>query len=459
MASPALSASRATGFDFRRANEYPILLGDSLRNNSDAARDQLVNLRYNWQPSTGLRDMPGTLKKTSVGYSLALGNDASDTSTYYYKGHVRPEAGDTGSYALVFNKQKSAFLLEKVTKSIDMNVEEGPSIRYEAAKDLRQLPKPSKYVKPIANGDTNCTTDNEEPDHSNPFDFRHFLAQAKETAEKPGLPTGNNTPRVGGGTPVPGFPSPLAGPSRFGSTTPLMKPVPSTSGPQKKRRVDEKKAKASPPLRQRPAKKAESKAKDRISDSDDETIVAAKLADWDGASNVSPSDNLSQSQHIVVNDGGLEIDIGSPPREDRERKRGRLDLSAFRGPMDQAISRSRNRAPREQSERKNTDSEQEEDADIEELELGSPRSPQISTSGSRSAPVFEPVPPTSYPKPDHAPTPTDQPVDDDYDDLAAEFEAALDEADEDANASHTPYGLGISGAPADNEESEVSEEE
>ncbi|RMZ80296.1 hypothetical protein DV738_g2793, partial [Chaetothyriales sp. CBS 135597] len=458
MASPALSASRATAFDFRRPNEYPILLGDSLRNKSDAT-DQLLNLRYNWQPSTGLRDVPGTLKKTSVGYSLALGNDASDTSTYYYKGHARPEADDTGSYALVFNKQKSAFLLEKLTKSIDMNVEEGPSIRYEAAKDLRQLPKASKHVRPIVNGDTNgAATDNEEADHSNPFDFRHFLAQAKETAEKSGLPTGGNTPRAGGGTPVPGFPSPLAGPSRFGSTTPLVKPTPLTTGPQKKRRVEEKKGKTSPPLRQRPSKKAESKAKDRIYDSDNDTIVAAKLADKDAAPNISSSDNLSQSQHIVVNDGGLEIDIGSPPREDRERKRGRLDLSAFRGPMDQAISRSRNRALKEQSERKNTDSEQEEDADIEELELGSPRSPQISTTGGSSS-VLEPPPTTTYSKPDHAPTPTDQPVDDDYDDLAAEFEAALDEADDDANDGHTPYGLGISGAPADNEESEVSEEE
>ncbi|RMZ78741.1 hypothetical protein DV737_g3763, partial [Chaetothyriales sp. CBS 132003] len=426
----SIPAHRVTGFDFRRPHEYPVLLGDSLRNNSDA-RDQLLNLRYNWQPNTGLRHVPGTLKKTSVGYSLALGNDASgdtDTSTYYYKGHTRPEAGDTGSYALVFNKQKSAFLLEKVAKSIDMNVEEGPSMRYEAAKDLRQLPKPSKYVKPVANGDINGATDSEDADHSNPFDFRHFLAEAKEAAEKSGLPTGSNTPLAGARTPAGGFPSPVPGPARFGSNTPHVKPAPSSSSLQKKRKVEgEKSEKASSPLRPRPAKKAESTAKkaestakkaeskakdglskERISDSDDEysdTIVAATpvSADKGHGRNLSSS-NLGRSPHIVLNDGGLEIDMGSPPREDRGRKRGRLDLGAFRGPTDHStVSRSKNRAPKEQPMPKTTDSEQEEDADIEELELGT----------------------------------------------------ALDEADQDASASHPAYGLGITGAAPDNEESET----
>ena len=470
MASPAMQASRPSGFDLRRPHEYPVLLGDSLRNRSDS-KDQLLNIRYNWQPKSGLRDLPGSLKKTSIGYSLAMGNGTDNSITYYYKGHVRPEADDSGSYALIFNKEKSAFVLESIAKSVDMNVEEGPSMRYEDAKELRQLPKASKQVKPIANGETKGSgADSDDADSSNPFDFRHFLSEAKENAEKAPVRAGSSTPLPGSRTPMSGFASPAPGAARFGGKTPQARPTPTSKPVQKKRKTEaSKQSRLHSPVRQKPAKKAESKpkevlSKERISDSDDEmsdTITVAKAAPpQKGHSRHVSGSNFGRSPHIVVNDGDLEIDMGSPPPEERGRKRGRIDLGAFRSHTGTPVmGRGTNRPPKEEARPETPESDREEDGDVEELELPSPRAKRLSMAGSRSVSVVEPLLTSSQPEP--APTPPNQPADDDDDDLAAELEAALEEEDEGTGGRQAGYGLGISGASqrVEDDESEVSEEE
>ena len=108
------------------------------------------------------------------------------------------------------------------------------------------------------------------------------------------------------------------------------------------------------------------------------------------------------------------------------------------------------------------DVDSEEDEDVDELELGSPRTSRMSmTGGSTSASVLEPeITSASYQDVERVPTPLGQTMDEEEDDdlLAQELEAAMEEEDNDQSEG---YGLGISGTGqrAQEDESDVSEEE
>ena len=279
-----------------------------------------------------------------------------------------------------------------------------------------------------------------------------------------------------------GFASPVPGATRFKATTPQSKPGTTSSPAPKKRRTDEpaKTSKLASPMRQKPVQKKrrlaeetrEPLSKARISDSDDEmsdTIVVAKtstplLSQPKGHSR-NVSGGFSRSPHIVVNDGDLEIDMGSPPQEaTRGRPRGRIDPGAFRSNTGTPVLEmsSNRRVPVEDVRMKEPEEDHSEDGDVEELELGSPRTNKLSLHGSRSASIVE-QPLRSVQE--HAPTPPNQAGDEDDDLLAAELEAALEEEDKEAETVDRGqgYGLGITGTAQrvddDDDESEVSEEE
>ncbi|ETN36682.1 uncharacterized protein HMPREF1541_08960 [Cyphellophora europaea CBS 101466] len=435
-ASPAVTAARPSGLvDFRKHAEYPIVLGDSLKD--DASAERLIDLRFNWQPKAGLEDYDSQFSMGKDGYSLQVTDPVTSDSAFRYSGHDRNNGDDMSSFVLIFDRKRSAFVLENVAHSIDLNLESAAS---QSKDDIRRRPRlPDGPPRQSSSGGKKAV-DDDEPDPSNPFDFRNFLDEAKVTAEKT---AGSRSPLPGSRTPLSGFASPAAGPSRFTpTTTPAL--------PQKEARPVQRKPKAEPPARkpktaQKPAKQVPLSS-ERISDSDDElsdSVAVSKESKPAAVANKGHTRNTSashgQSPHIVVNDGDLEIDMGSPPTQLRHRKR-QIDAEAFRSHTGTPVI---GNSPRQQThaapdiEMKDVNG-QDEDGDVEELNLDSPQA--LATAVTIQ---------------EHAPTPPNQAASED--DEVAELEDLLGGDDDEHDTSGQGVGLGIT-RPAD-DDSEESEEE
>ena len=476
MASPALHASRPLGsFDLNKPGEYPIVLGRSLKGTPGS----LTNIRYNWQPKSGLQGLSSKLTTEQGGYHLTADAEVLGAPTFLYEGHNRADQASSDPLVLVFNEQRSAFMLERVSNAIDFNLVSGSS---QTADEVRKHPQLPRNRKPATDGASKSLDDN-APDASNPYDFRNFLAEAKDNADKAAV-HGSSTPLPGSRTPMSGFASPVPGATRFSASTPQARPSTPVVKKAKmaestKRSRNDSPLKTNKPQHASSSKLASSRrqvqplSQERISDSSDDEMsdtitVKAKHPPATShpkshthARNVSDT-SFGKSPHIVVNDGDLEIDMGSPPAANRGRKRERLDPEAFRSHTGTPnVGRSPMPLSRNEDVRmKDVDSE--EDEDVDELELGSPRTSRMSmTGGSTSASVLEPESTSAgYRDVERVPTPLGQTMDEEEDDdlLAQELEAAMEEEDNDQSEG---YGLGISGTGqrAQEDESDVSEEE
>lgn len=449
-ASPAVHPARPSGLvDFRKYAEYPIVLGDSLKDDaSTASEHQLLDLRFNWQPKAGLKDYESQLAKSSGGYSLDVNDPATLDSALRYAGHDRSNGDGTSSFALVFDKKRSVFVLESIAHSIDLNLESAAS---QSKDDIRRRPKLPDGLQGQAKSRStgNKGADDDEPDPTNPFDFRNFLDEAKENVEKT---AGSRSPMPGSHTPMSGFASPAAGPTRFTPTVKPAAPAKKAQPPARKPKADQPARKPKPAQDRKPAKQVPLSS-ERISDSDDELSDSATApqkqskppAPAPTRHSRNASENIGNSPHIVVNDGDLQIDMGSPPPDQRRRKR-RIDADAFRShtgtPIIGNSPRMQSAASQDVEMRDASDRDNDEDGDVDELDLGSP---QAKATGKPAA------------QEEHAPTPPTHPAPaHDEDDGVAELEDLLGGDDDMDNSGHG-LGLGISGAGDD--DSEVSEEE
>lgn len=507
--SPAVHASQPPHFiDPRRAGEYPVFLGESLKNSAKTTQG-LLNIRYNWKPRSGFEDNVSNLTRSNDNYRLVVQNDHSDETDvpWVYSGRDNERFlsnldDENSTLALVFDKSRSCFVLESMSSALDLNVISAPGKPSEEIRRLPKLPKhssKSNKATEAAGLTPSEVADDEEPDSSNPYDFRHFLSEAREISEKASQQhTGARTPLTGGLTPLGGLASPATGGGRFLATTPQFHASSGPKATQKKSLATEttksnKQAtttKSKPQLSDRKGPKSNPQplSKERISDSDDEVsdaipIVRPKpVAPHSSRGHTrNTSANLGRSPHIVVNDGDLEIDMGSPPPE--ARRRGRIDPEAFRShtgtpqmgrssntqrPIDDEDIIMKDIIQNDEANDGVTPPGAEIDDDVEELELGSPRTNRASVSAPNSSSIIE-IPNADV---ENAPTPPKATVilddDDDEDLLEAELAAALEEEDEQENATRhheRSVGLGISGAsqshrpPLDDDESEISEEE
>lgn len=384
MASPSLQPTRPAGWvDLRRSADYPIILGDSLKNESGKTTDSLVNIRYNWQPKSGLGSRKSKLTKGGDKYDLRVRPADSDDEggEFQYQGTPNSQSAGSSSknsskgLALIFDKSKSAFVLESISTSLDMNLKSGTGFPSKSARELPQLPNHNSdsprstndSSQSMAKGKSPPPIEDEPGDSSNPFDYRHFIAEARDSLEKSTRQAGDRTPLSGISTPVP------PGASRFVSTTPQFRatvsaPKSSTTAQQRRKKEEASSAraalgharttssttaKASATAKRNPGSKV-ALSKETVSDSDSEadseTIAvsrlpapkASRLAGGVGNAQRSKapvakghtrnvSANIGSSPHIIINDddGGLEIDMGSPEPEERNR-RNRVDPEMFR---------------------------------------------------------------------------------------------------------------------------------
>ncbi len=464
--SPALPPMRSGLIDPSRQAEYPILLGKSFSENRENTA-QLLNVRYNWKSKQIPQRQVITENQTSSeSYRLVVREGTSEP--YRYNGTADPRTADAdlADLALVFDKEKSAFVLESVSKSLNFNLTSAttkPNIE-----QLQQLETVHDVTRDASNhqdqeelGDS----DQDGADAENPYDYRHFLVEARKEAE-----VGNATPK-----PVtPNMPSPTAGASRrlasSNAATSLQSPF---MGPSmSKRRKVEPKVTArgvkntslsissnAPKSKSRttttaPKGRAGPKSAVKADSTDEEKGQAQTTRGKQVPSRVaSAAQKHTQSPQIIVDEASdLTIDMGSPPAKAKQKHRINVDAFASHS-ASQSRANTVSVSPQSRDSRANSEGDDEgdanlddgdEDDDIEDLALPSPRETRI-TSNSMSRVT------------------QDRADDEDEDDdgLAAELEAVFDQEDD---VDHEAVGLGISGnqhqpSMPNDEESEVSEEE
>jgi RNA polymerase II transcription elongation factor len=461
--SPALPPLRPGLIDPSRQAEYPIILGNSLSAKNAVDSNKLLNVRYNWKSKQIPQRQVITDNHPSSGsHKLVVREDTSEP--YKYNGTADPRTTQTDSacLALVFDKDKSTFVLESISKSLNFN------LTYATTKpNIEQLPQldtinSTHSNSPTEEHDERRDSDEDAADPQNPYDYRHFLAEARKNAEAE-----HSTPKVF----ATGMPSPTPGASRILATsksaTSLQSPF---MAPSKRRKVETKPVARGPPKTSNPitsnvphAKprsgtkmskgKVGYKTAEKVVSSDEERQKSAAAPakpkhNRDGSKKYMPSPNI-----IVDEASDLTIDMGSPPPAAKYKHRINPDaFSSNSRPHSRANTASvspQGEDSREDSERDvegdiEMDDGDEDDDDIEDLALPSPRATRaLSNNMNRIS--------------------HDSAADDDDEDdgLAAELEAVFEQEDDGDNGT---VGLGISagqeqGQVIHEEESEVSEEE
>lgn len=341
--------------DIHQQGEHRITLGDSLKHGAL----QHVSVKYNWMPKDGFSQNSGTIKGAKDDLKLSY---QYDDSKYVYTGWLSEQPEDTPQLALFYDKQQSAYVLEKLAASLNMNIKSGTNLSSDYIKRHAQLPR--SHSNSGVNGNRNDSDglfddgEDELPDPSNPFDYRNFLKEAKEAAEK----QSGRTPLPGGRTPMSGFSSPLAaGGHSFSTTTPQFGPmeIKSSSQVTKEENSNRRRRKAATTTKSPASRKAQPTSRpktaahmkhpqplsqEKVLDSDSDDDASADMSDRPSPAtapakkpmtthhrNVSSTSfaSATQSPRIVVDDGGLEIDTGSPPHGARQRSY-RIDPEAFR---------------------------------------------------------------------------------------------------------------------------------
>ncbi len=461
--SPALPPMRPGLLDPSRQAEYPILLGKSFRENRTVAGNHLLNVRYNWKS----KQIPQRQVITEVGASLnsyTLVGGEGNSEPYKYGGTLDPKSPDADSahLALIFDKEKSAFVLESIFRSLNFNLTSAttkPNI--DQLPQLETIKNTTKNASQRDNQDGFRDDDGDVADTENPYDYRHFLAEAIKDAE-----AGETTPKPSGTVMASPIPTATKILTTNKSITPLESPFMVSS---KRRKIDSKSGSRGTTRTTQPAANAP-KAKSRSIAATSRSRVgyhsAGKTASSDEGKkkaraihgkqahsrDKSTSQAYATSPQIIVDEASdLTIDMGSPPAKAKTKHRVNHDAFASHS-RGQSRANTASVSP-QGKERGDSDRDAEggvrmnndgDDDDVEDLALPSPRETRKASSNVSRITQDRPI------------------EDDDEDDgLAAELEAVFDQEDDGDNET---VGLGISGSQDHgtvnhDEESEVSEEE
>ncbi|KAL4884682.1 RNA polymerase II transcription elongation factor-domain-containing protein [Aspergillus karnatakaensis] len=447
-----MAASTLTGgmIDPTRQAEYPIILGERLKRNSDKPRSQLINIQYNYKTKAATSNQRSVITKSSHSrdhFNLKITDKAPNAEqnvlTYSYQGSVDPAQSVSESQnhnlVLVFDPKRKAFVLEPVATQLNFNLRSAP------AKTEKQVIQQYPQLRTLqedehTSGDDRAdqTTGNDDgpADDENPYDFRHFLPKEKDSLDTK-LASGNATPEQYANTSKANTPLITATkPTSARASSPRPRPRPKTqSNPlrQKKPATDTaQKSEAVPP---RPRPKSPLRAVERqapdirekkrpVREEPEEIVFeSSKSSPSDtGTGAVSSQKTVPSPGSNIIIDGDLIIDMGSPP----PARPFRVNPAHF----------SSNNTPA------NNEDEEDGDEDIEDLRLPSPV-PAAQTSEPTPHIRVEPA------QGEHE----DNEEDEDF--LVAEMEAAFEEDFTQPTQAHIPTHQYV---PSD-DESEVSEEE
>lgn len=409
MAAPTL-------IDPTKQAEYPIVLGERLAN---AETNRLININYNYKAKHATSQQSSTItpSRSRDLYDLTVTDkapSADHTVTYSYKGTEDP--GNEQGFVLVFDPDRKVFVLEPVSTKWNFNLRSAPGKTEKQVREQYEQLRLSHEDEATSGDDRNAGNTSEDEgtaDDSNPYDFRHFLSKpgAQDTKQASGNSTPEpvytskaNTPAMPAAKPAP---KPMPRPKKQANplretkrpTKPAAKPNPPPSSNTEP--VRESTARVDPPLEQEDARSI-------ISDA--------------GTGSGSQQTVQSPNSNLII-EGDLIIDMGSP----KARPAFNINPAFF----------SSNNTPKDE------DDEEEEDY-MEDFRLPSPAR---NTKTQSSAPAPAP-----------APAAADEGDEDEDDPLAAEMEAAFEEAAFEERSQQYSHNTSNRYVPSD-DESEVSEEE
>lgn len=446
--------------------EHKIVLGDSLRDDNEQTHSH-ISIKYNWTPNSGFDTASGTIAAQDSDISIIQKDGTND---FGYSGW-RSEHPDREQLALFWDTEKSAFVLEKVQASYEVNIESGTNITSDTIKRHARLEKPAHEQ---AGDNANAPL---KADASNPFDFRHFLEEAKQTAASNGS---GKTPVPGARTPLNGTSSPSLGAHRFRSpqleATQITDGIPSRKTGGSGRRTQKA---SKPPSRTKPAVTAKPKASSQALSS--EKVIDSDSSDEDNHvqdSSKPPKGHHRNTSNISIsvtehnddnNNDGLQIVGESPPRS-VPKKGYKIDRNAFRSTQGTPKLGSSSARPGQTSQDTvmhdaddASDAELErilegnDNDDVDDMSLDKPPEPvrpslkelkaarRRQSIAAKKQRVKEPTPPPALKQSDSI----------DEDEIARELEDALEEEFKNNDAGD---GLGISQQAGD-DESDISEEE
>jgi conserved oligomeric Golgi complex subunit 8 len=421
--------------DPTKQGEYPILLGDKLARKDGADATTFINITYNHKSKSATAHQRTKITRSPISrdiYNLAItdkaGNAEQTTLEYKYKGSIDPSMPVQGSEArnlvLVFDPNRKAFILEPVSSSLHFNLRSAPGKNKELIDQYEQL---------HTLGDDGDHTSRDESDdekledaeQDNPYDFRHFLPKPDVEKAKPSLST-TTTPDPHGVVSRANTPTMLATKAQRAKPSAPPRPKQQTNPLRQPKRAPKATPTSSAPAAAKT--KAQPKSAPRVDPEDDISIFGAGQSDGEEHDQRQQKSNqamASPSSNIIVEEGGIIIDMGSPPT----RPTFRVDPTHFS---------SSNNSVNGTDEDEN---EEEDDEEIEDLRLPSPARQNVAAStGSLTPPTREEE--------------ENNDEDEDEDALAAEMEAAFEE-----EASRTQSLQQTQRYVPSDDESEVSEEE
>jgi len=486
--------------DVHKPGDFPIILGDSLKEDVETSSAHL-GIKYNWTPKNDFEDCNGKLNRSTNGYDLSY---EQGDAHHEYVGRLSEESDQNSQLALFYDPSKSAFVLERLAASFDFNLKSSSDLSTDQIRRHARIEGSKNNLESnVDHGERNELLDDpdeEAPDASNPFDYRHYLAEAKENADK----ASHNT--LGGRTPMSGLSSPMPGATNhLRATTPQFAP---TEIRPSKRKVEDppqsrrnaatsakpkttRKAQSSTfkPKTSAPSKQSKPLSSEVVIDSDDSSDPSAPSPALDqrpskSKTTKSQANNPFSSPPIATINDSLEIEEGSPPPNPSSKRRAKIDPNLFRSHTNTPTLTNNNRAPTSSAPHNNQDQDIEmadandeddesskyllpassdeasQDGDIEDLILDEPepeplpapkaKRRQSSTTSRRYSK------PSSSVQDAHSHSMVVEDDEDEEDDggLAAELEAALErEAQMNAGGANTSAGTG--GSADDDDEGGV----
>ncbi|KAF1983332.1 hypothetical protein K402DRAFT_466138 [Aulographum hederae CBS 113979] len=208
MASPMVMASTNAVPDPQKQGKFALHISDRITQHSTTSGG-FSSVKYNYKPRQTENDRKSTISTSDQQrYGLSL-TDGKDTK-YTYSGQ---RTNLKRTYALVFDQESHSCTLEPLSSSYTFNLRSTPAESSGAKlkdryKQLQPKVEPvdekNKQKEPA--GEDEADPD-ESADENNPYDFRHYLNQARaRDASRSVSPATSavNTPRLGSvrGTPL-----------------------------------------------------------------------------------------------------------------------------------------------------------------------------------------------------------------------------------------------------------------
>ncbi|KAL9108307.1 MAG: hypothetical protein Q9227_006905 [Pyrenula ochraceoflavens] len=481
--SPSIRPTPGGNIDPTRQADFPILLNESFAENARTKDSRFFGVRYNYRPkqTPKQRSKISRVSQSSSIYKLALEDSSTDSQnpiTYTYSGSIDPDIAKSSngisSLALVYDHSKNAFIAQPLSTELNFNITSGPG-----QKSRSSQPR-LKTFEDNGSGDGSdeedlfgtkaYDSDDETPPKDNPFDYRHFLQQAKQDASSGIAAASSMTPL----TDMNGSSSPALG-SKPGPTSSSLLPAPkdgsssskaATTTPKSLNRGPAK-SKSSTTVPAKPVRSVPQPSTSRQNTKLTTTSTTNKSKPTPRAPSPHSSPSLSQSPsppaqpspnpNIVIDAASdLIIDMGSPPSRPL-RSLHKIDPSAFASASQSEVEPDTvglDSEEEEEQEQEEEDAHMQDvgrDSDVDSLTLGSPKQKGlgISTGGGMDIDRDE----EEIVDGDDGGREAEVDMDDEDEELRKQMEAALEAEDEDENE-----GMGQQVGVYE-EESEVSEEE